>query len=135
MKCAKENGASGYDDREVFGWAIHYYDEDDIKDVPKTPGKVVINRALELTEQEIEECKAEAKNKLIQEEKKKLILDVKFELNEEDLLQARDIAMKAAVEEAKKKILEKKKKVFEKPVPVVDAFINSVVTGEQGSLF
>jgi hypothetical protein len=30
MKCAKE-GNGGYSDDEVSGWAVHYYDEDDIK--------------------------------------------------------------------------------------------------------
>ena len=32
-KCAKDGGCAGYSDDEVFGWAVHYYDEDDIKNI------------------------------------------------------------------------------------------------------
>lgn len=30
-KLAKEGNAVGVDDATVYGWAVHYYDEDDIK--------------------------------------------------------------------------------------------------------
>ena len=51
MQCAKKGGCTGYTDEEVFGWAVHYYDEDDIKDIKPISGKVVVNHAAaEVTE-------------------------------------------------------------------------------------
>lgn len=45
MECAKKGGCSAYSDNEVFGWAVHYYDEDDIKNIKPIAGKVVVNHA------------------------------------------------------------------------------------------
>jgi hypothetical protein len=40
MQCAKKGGYQAYTDDEVFGWAVHYYDEDSIKDIKPVNGKV-----------------------------------------------------------------------------------------------
>lgn len=37
---AKAGGANGYSDGEVFGWAVHYYDEDNI-DIGKPINAIV----------------------------------------------------------------------------------------------
>lgn len=49
----------GLDDAEVFGLAVHYYDEEDIK-AGNINYKVVCNQEIELTEEEKAEAKAEA---------------------------------------------------------------------------
>ena len=53
-----KSGSSGFDDSEIFGMAVHYYDEDDII-VESNPSisSVVVNHHIELTEEE----KAEAR--------------------------------------------------------------------------
>lgn len=39
----QKSGRNGFDDDEIFGMAIHYYDEDDINIGGKFTGKVVVN--------------------------------------------------------------------------------------------
>jgi len=41
----KNSGCSGFADEEIYGMAVHYYDEDDIKVATLPKGKVVINRS------------------------------------------------------------------------------------------
>lgn len=60
MQCAKSGGCEGYAPSEVFGWAIHYYDEDDIKNIKPIAGKVVVNHKVELTPEEIAAAKQKA---------------------------------------------------------------------------
>jgi hypothetical protein len=111
MKCAKEKGCSGYADEEVFGWAVHYYDEDDIKDIKPVSGKVVINKSIELTEEEKEAAKQKAIQELNEEAKKDATtkLASKIKLSEEDKAIARKMALDKAVEEEKEKLLKNKK--------------------------
>ena len=52
-------GVCGLDDNEVFGLAIHYFDEDNLH-FDKIQYDVVCNHAIELTEEEKTEAKAEA---------------------------------------------------------------------------
>lgn len=47
VQCAKEGKCEGYDPEEVFNWAVHYYDEDDIKNIKPIDCKVVVNHAVE----------------------------------------------------------------------------------------
>ena len=65
-------GVNGLDDAEVFGLAIHYYDEEDIK-AEKVNYDVVCNHTIELTEEE----KAEAKEKAIKQYQDKVIAELK----------------------------------------------------------
>lgn len=39
----QKSGQNGFADEEIFGMAVHYYDEDDIKDVKPINARVVIN--------------------------------------------------------------------------------------------
>jgi ligand-binding sensor protein len=73
MKCAKEGECAGYSDDEVYGWAVHYYDEDDIKNIAPINGKVIINKSVELTLEDIEQAKKQAIEQLISEEKQKIL--------------------------------------------------------------
>ena len=72
LQCAKSGGSEGYTDDEVFAWAIHYYDEDGLKNINPTNAKVIVNHAVELTPDDIENAKKEALQKVIDEEKEKL---------------------------------------------------------------
>lgn len=55
----KKMGVTGLEDAEVYGLAIHYYDEENIA-FEKTNYEVVCNHPVELTEEEKAEAKAEA---------------------------------------------------------------------------
>lgn len=67
----KSSGCSGFSDDEIFGMAVHYYDEDDLKPGKKINAKVVVNHSIELTEEDKEKAKADAIERLVQEEKEK----------------------------------------------------------------
>lgn len=61
----------GLADEEVYGLAIHYYDEENIK-VKKENCKVVVNHTVELTDEDKEEAKEIAMRKLIDENMKRM---------------------------------------------------------------
>ena len=67
LNYVQKSGCQGFADDEIFGLAVHYYDEDDI-DVGKPVNcKVIVNHAVELTPEEIAQAKEEAKKKIEQE--------------------------------------------------------------------
>ena len=57
-----DSGRQGFDDAEIYGMAVHFYDEDDIKPTGKkfAPGKVIVNHAIELSEEEKARLRKEA---------------------------------------------------------------------------
>lgn len=120
MKCAKEGNCGGYSDDEVFGWAVHYYDEDDIKNIKPVSGKVVVNHSVELTEEDKKLAKEKAMELLIEESKseQKKALSETIELSEEDLLDAKKQAMQKVVSEQKEKMVTKAAK--KKPTAEVE---------------
>lgn len=67
------SGNNGFEDEEVYGMAIHYYSEKEIKTPKKASNaRVVVNHSVNLTAEEIAEAKQDAKDKVIQEEMDKL---------------------------------------------------------------
>ena len=68
----KKSGCNGFADEEIFGMAVHYYDEDDLKPGKKINAKVVVNHVVELTEQDKEDAKQKAIQQAIQETKEKM---------------------------------------------------------------
>lgn len=64
----KKSGCNGFEDAEIFGMALHYYDEKKVKPGDKINADVIVNHKVELSEKEIEEARQEAKDKLIAEE-------------------------------------------------------------------
>lgn len=54
------SGCCGFDDAEIFGMAVHYYDEDNVKIKPNNVSHVVVNKHVDLTEQEKAEARQEA---------------------------------------------------------------------------
>ena len=61
LQQVKKSGCCGFADEEIYNMAIHYYDEDDIKDVKPVSAKVVVNHTVELSEAEKAEAKEKAK--------------------------------------------------------------------------
>ena len=73
LNTVKESKIEGYAEDEVFGMAVHYYSEDDIKAVPFTSsGQLIINRHVALTDKEVEELRQKARDQVISEEKAKM---------------------------------------------------------------
>lgn len=65
----KKSGCCGFTDDEIFGWAMHFWDEPEIEvSNTATNCHVVVNHVVELTEEEKEQARQEAINKLRDEE-------------------------------------------------------------------
>lgn len=62
LQQVQKSGCMGFADEEIYGMAVHYYDEDDIKNVkPVSAGKIVVNHVVELSDAEKAEAKEKAK--------------------------------------------------------------------------
>lgn len=74
MNTVQKSGCNGFTDAEVFGWAVHYYDEDDIKVVsdPKSSVRVVVNHVVELSQAEKDEAHKKALARAIDEAQAKI---------------------------------------------------------------
>lgn len=72
FKTVKESGCNGFTDDEVFGMAIHYYDEDNINVGAPMTCNVVVNHKVELSPEEIQQAKTAALNKVIEKESERL---------------------------------------------------------------
>ena len=96
----KKSGCCGFDDDEIYNMAIHYYDEDDIKDVKPVSAKVVVNHTVELSEEE----KAEAKEKAKADYEKEQLAKLKEEerKREEKERKAKDERIRKAREAAER---------------------------------
>jgi len=125
VKCAKEGKCEGYAPSEVFGWAVHYYDEDDIKNVKPISCRVVVNQAVELTEEDKALAKENAvkiaTNEMVAEAKKNL--KIKVQLSEEEIAEAKKQAVEKIVSDQKEKLVTKAtKKKTTAEVEQIDLF-------------
>lgn len=68
----QRSGCNGFADDEIFGMAIHYYEEDEIEVGNPINCKMVVNHTVELTEEEKEQARQDAINKLRDEEMAKM---------------------------------------------------------------
>ena len=68
----QKSGSNGFTDAEVYGMAIHYYEEKEIEVGNPINCKVVVNHTVELTEEEKEEARQEAIAKLRDEQVAKM---------------------------------------------------------------
>ena len=91
IQCAKKGGCEGYDPVEVFNWAVHYYDEDDIKNIKPISCKVVVNHSVELTEEDIAQAKQKALDNVISDEQKRITNKVKPKKVEPKLVEQIDL--------------------------------------------
>lgn len=60
LNYVQKSGCNGFSDDEIFGQAVHYYDEADIEVGKPIDCKVVVNHHVELTEEEKAEARKEA---------------------------------------------------------------------------
>ena len=68
LNTVQKSGIQGFTDDEVFGMAAHYYDEDDIEAGKEMKCKVIVNHTVQLTPEEINKAKQEAREKVISDE-------------------------------------------------------------------
>lgn len=64
----QRSGCNGFADDEIFGMAVHYYDEDKLDAGKKINCKVVVNHTVELTDEEKIELKNKARNDFYNEQ-------------------------------------------------------------------
>lgn len=64
----QKSGCNGFEDDEIFGMAVHYYDEDNLSVGEKISCDVVVNHKVELSEEEKKELKEKACNDFYQEQ-------------------------------------------------------------------
>lgn len=93
MKCAQSGGCAGYTDDEVFNWAVHYYDEDDIKNIKPITGKVIVNQTVELTEEDIAQAKEKAIANVVAKEEKRITQKVKPVKKEEEVKSVQQVGL------------------------------------------
>jgi len=60
----KKSGCNGFTDDEIFGKAVHYFEESEIEVGNPINCKVVVNHTVELTEEEKEQARHEAMERL-----------------------------------------------------------------------
>ncbi len=87
LQQVKESGCNGFTDDEVYGMAVHYYDEDDIKDIKETNCSVIVNHKVELTEEEKKQAHDDALKQLQAEQKALLKKKPKHEKKDENVKQ------------------------------------------------
>mgnify|MGYP003003820332 FL=1 len=66
LNYVQKSGCNGFDDEEIFGQAVHYFDEADIEVGKPIDCKVIVNHHVELTEEEKVEARKEAIRRGIQ---------------------------------------------------------------------
>ena len=72
----QKSGRMGFDDDEIYGLAIHYYQEDNPGEITKGASwtcKVVVNHTIELTEEEKEAARQKALDEITANEKRKIL--------------------------------------------------------------
>lgn len=72
LNWVRKSGCNGFSDDEIFSQAVHYYQEDDINIGNPVNARVVVNHAVELTDQEREEAREKAMRELIEEQKRNI---------------------------------------------------------------
>ena len=68
----QKSGCNGFEDDEIFGMAVHYWEESEIEVGKPVNCQVVVNHTVELTEEEKEQARQDAINKLRDEEMAKM---------------------------------------------------------------
>lgn len=68
----KKSGCNGFADAEIYGMAVHFYEEAEIEVGNPINCQVVVNHTVELTEEEKEQARQDAIERLRQEEMAKM---------------------------------------------------------------
>jgi len=113
LNTVQKSGSNGFSDDEIFGMAMHYYDEDKIEVGKPVNAKVIVNQTIELTPEEIEQAKEKARQEAIIKAVNEYAGAV--ELTPEDLElvkeEAKQKAFDDAVNQQKEKSIKKAAKV------------------------
>ena len=72
LNYVKKSGCNGFTDGEIFGQAVHYYDENEIEVGKPMNCQVVVNHVVELTAEEKAEARQNAVRKYQEKEPRKL---------------------------------------------------------------
>ncbi len=72
LNYVQKSGCNGFTDGEIFGQAIHYYEENEIEVGKPMNCQVVVNHVVELTEEEKAEARQNAVRRYQEEELRKL---------------------------------------------------------------
>lgn len=77
LNSVQQSGCNGFADDEIFGMAVHYYDEDNIDIGKPISSKVIVNHPVEITQDEKDEAKKQAiesyKNEVLSEMRAKAV--------------------------------------------------------------
>lgn len=105
----QKSGCNGFADDEIFGMAVHYYDEDDLKATKQNSANVIVNHKVELTADDLTDAKAEAMKIAIDDAKieAKKTLGAKVKLSDEDMAEVKKEAIEKLVVEQKEKLVQK----------------------------
>lgn len=77
LNTVQKSGVNGFTDAEIYGMAVHYYEEQDI-DVGKTINcDVVVNHKVELTPEEIEQARQDAIRKVQEDNERRMTMKTK----------------------------------------------------------
>ncbi|NDV64695.1 PcfK-like family protein [Bacteroides sp. 224] len=77
LNTVQKSGCNGFADEEIYSMALHYYDEDEIEIGKSINGHVVVNHVVQLTDEEKEEARQKAIQKLQDEAYNKMKQPVK----------------------------------------------------------
>jgi len=72
LNTVKQSGCNGFEDEEIYGMAVHYYDEDDIKVGSKVQATIITNHKIDLTEDEIATARQKAIDDVYKEQREKM---------------------------------------------------------------
>ena len=72
LNYVQKSGCNGFTDGEIFGQAVHFYDENEIEVGKPINCQVVVNHAVELTAEEKAEARQSAVRRYQEEELRKL---------------------------------------------------------------
>lgn len=64
LNSVQKSGCNGFSDDEIYGMAVHYYDEDNIEIGKPMNCQVVVNHVVQLTEEEKQEARQRAIQKV-----------------------------------------------------------------------
>ena len=109
LNTVQKSGSNGFADEEIFGMAVHYYDEDDIKAVKANSANVIVNHKVELTEDDLAKAKEEGIKLAIEDARleARKTLGKKVKLSEDDLAEVKKEAIEKLVVEQKEKLVQK----------------------------
>lgn len=72
LSTVQASGCNGFADEEIFGMAVHYYDEENIEVGKPVNAKVVVNHTVELSADELKQAKEEAIETVIAKETERM---------------------------------------------------------------